>query len=128
MGFRRCTIYDPVGGGGMALCQKEALPDREVCQRHQLMATGRASVQEAVLSMSNDKSRNGSLVHSATSQGRTVEVVAYLEGGTHPIKSSIICRTSEQAAEVARVLTETPCRCEHVEALGHKVGCQRRGD
>jgi hypothetical protein len=56
-----------------------------------------------------DRSRNGHLVHSATSSGRCVTVVAYIEGIEDPrltIESSIICRTQEQAAEIARVLTE----------------------
>jgi len=64
-----------------------------------------------------DRSRSGFLVHSATSSGRGVRVVAYIEGLDDPcyeIESSIICRTPEQAAEVARVLdrarTEEPPR------------------
>lgn len=54
----------------------------------------------------DDKSRHGALVHDARSSGRTVYVVAYLEGGTRPVESSLVCRTQEQAAEVARVLRE----------------------
>ena len=58
-----------------------------------------------------DLSRSGRLVHAATSSGRTVTVVGYIEGVQGDptrctIESQIICRTSEQAAEVARVLRE----------------------
>jgi hypothetical protein len=41
--------------------------------------------------------------------GRHVTVVAYVEGAEDPryeIVSNIICRTSEQAAEIAHVLRE----------------------
>lgn len=56
-----------------------------------------------------DRSRIGSLVHDATSQGRIVTVIAYLEGlpgdpNRLPIESRIACRTQEQAEMVARVL------------------------
>lgn len=56
-----------------------------------------------------DRSRAGHLVHDATSQGRTVYITAYIEGlqGDQPrymITSTVTCRTSEQAAEMARVL------------------------
>lgn len=56
-----------------------------------------------------DRSRAGYLVHSATSSGRHVEVVAYIEGLEDPryaIESRVLCRTAEQAAEIARVLRE----------------------
>jgi hypothetical protein len=53
-----------------------------------------------------DKSRQGMLVHEATSSGRTVHIVVYVEAGTHPVKSTIMCRTQEQASELARVLRE----------------------
>jgi hypothetical protein len=56
-----------------------------------------------------DLSRNGKLVHEATSSGRTVHVVAYIEGIEDPryaVESQIVCRTPEQAAKVARVLSE----------------------
>ena len=57
-----------------------------------------------------DKSRMGTLVHAASSSGREVHVVAYIEGvepdARHEIDSRILCRTQEQAAEVARVLRE----------------------
>lgn len=57
-----------------------------------------------------DRSRTGSLVHSAKSSGRWVRVVAYLEGGDGgmPIEREILCRTAAQAAEVARVLSQSP--------------------
>lgn len=58
----------------------------------------------------NDRSRHGQLVHEVTSEGRYVYIVAYLEGGDRPIKSQILCRTSEQAAEIARVLSEARTR------------------
>lgn len=53
-----------------------------------------------------DNSRSGSLIHTATSSGRTVNLVQYVEGGVHPVKSTIMCRTQEQATELARVLNE----------------------
>jgi hypothetical protein len=57
-----------------------------------------------------DRSRAGHLVHAATSSGRTVTVTAYLEGlqgdpNRYAIESSIVCRTSEQAAAVVEALT-----------------------
>lgn len=66
--------------------------------------------------MMHDRSRDGALIHEATSSGRIVTVVAYIEAEVpiqaqtfrllHPVKSTILCRTSEQAAEVARILRE----------------------
>lgn len=57
-----------------------------------------------------DRSRSGHLVHDCTSSGRCVRLIAYIEGvGEHPryeIESNIICRTQEQAAELARILRE----------------------
>jgi len=60
-----------------------------------------------------DRSRAGSLVHSAMASGRHVTVVAYIEGpqgdeNRYAIESTITCRTSEQANEIARVLREAP--------------------
>lgn len=54
----------------------------------------------------DDRSRHGFLVHDAASGGRWVTVTAYLEGGTRPIETRLLCRTQEQAAELARVLRE----------------------
>jgi len=54
-----------------------------------------------------DNSRLGGLIHSATSNGRWVKLVVYIEGGNEsgkPIGSDIVCRTSEQAAKIAEVL------------------------
>jgi hypothetical protein len=56
-----------------------------------------------------DKSRNGGLIHEASSSGRWVKVVTYLEGVKDPkfiVEGSLVCRSSEQAAELARVLNE----------------------
>jgi hypothetical protein len=53
-----------------------------------------------------DRSREGHLIHEASSSGRDVRVVAYLEGLKRPVESRIICRTAEQATELARVLSE----------------------
>lgn len=61
----------------------------------------------ARLSTEEDRSRAGSLVHHASASGRLVRVVAYIEGVQDPryaVESTITCRTSEQAAEIARVL------------------------
>lgn len=63
--------------------------------------------------MTTDNSRNGKLVHSATSSGRNVKVVMYVEGAgvegqrLFPVEGRLIARTSEQGAEVARVLRES---------------------
>jgi len=58
-----------------------------------------------------DRSRNGYLVHGATSSGRGVRVEVYIEGllGDDPRyvqEATLTCRTAEQATEIARVLRE----------------------
>lgn len=59
-----------------------------------------------------DRSRAGHLVHSATSSGRYVAVVVYIEGAGIPmeprreVRSEILCRTQEQATELARIIRE----------------------
>lgn len=58
-----------------------------------------------------DLSRRARLVHDARSSGRNVIVTAYIEGlvgdsDRYAIESSIMCRTSEQAAELARVIRD----------------------
>lgn len=55
----------------------------------------------------NDRSRHGRLVHDARPDGRYVRVTAYLEGGDRPITRDLLCRSPEQAQEIARVLRET---------------------
>lgn len=56
----------------------------------------------------HDRSRSGHLVHDATSSGRIVDVVTYIEGlepgPRMEVRTQIVCRTAAQAAEVARVL------------------------
>lgn len=46
------------------------------------------------------------LVYEAKNQGRWVYVTTYLEGGTNPIKTSLLFRTASDAEECARVLNE----------------------
>jgi hypothetical protein len=56
-----------------------------------------------------DKSREGHLIHNATSSGRWVKIVAYIEGTQDPrymVESNMVCRSSEQAREICRVLNE----------------------
>lgn len=56
-----------------------------------------------------DRSRKGYLIHSAQNSGRGVKIIAYIEGIFDPrytVESHITCRSSEQAAELARVLNE----------------------
>jgi hypothetical protein len=45
------------------------------------------------------------LVHSATASGRNVYLTTYLEGGTVPIKATLLFWCQEDAAECARVLS-----------------------
>ena len=62
--------------------------------------------------MPQDRSRQGFLVHDAISGGRDLKIIAYLEGGHEgredgrPVESRILCRTSEQSREIARILKE----------------------
>ena len=56
-----------------------------------------------------DRSRAGYLIHHASSSGRDVRVVVYLEGTKPPrfiVGERLVARSSEQAAEIARVLNE----------------------
>lgn len=59
-----------------------------------------------------DESRNGRLVHRATSSGRELEIVTYIEGlqgdttGRYEMATRVLCRTQEQAAKIAQLLTE----------------------
>ncbi len=56
-----------------------------------------------------DRSRKGYLVHSATSSGREVTLVLYIEGLQDPRyihEQRLLCRTSEQASAIAQLLTE----------------------
>lgn len=58
-----------------------------------------------------DRSREGYLVHDARSSGREVTVTTHIEGlqGTLPryaVESRVVCRTAEQAAELAKQLRE----------------------
>jgi len=46
------------------------------------------------------------LVYSATPDGRYVKIVTYLEGGTRPVRDSLLCNSTEQSVEIARVLSE----------------------
>lgn len=72
-----------------------------------------------------DESRAGRLVHHASASGRAVKVVAYIEGIDHPryeVESRIICRTSEQAAAVARVLSEARFDEPHARPLRPGTG------
>lgn len=48
----------------------------------------------------------GSLVVSARSSGRYCHIVCYHDGPRSPIKAELLFRTSEDAAECARVLSE----------------------
>ena len=61
------------------------------------------------LTSEDDRSQAGYLVHSAQNSGRGVRLVVYIEGISVPrytVESHIVCRTAEQAAELARVLRE----------------------
>jgi len=50
--------------------------------------------------------RKKHLVYSAKPDGRGLEIVTYLEGGTRPVRQVLVCQSVEQSAELARVLTE----------------------
>ena len=50
--------------------------------------------------------RKEHLVYSATSRGRDLDIITYLESGTRPVMQTILCQSSEQSREIARVLTE----------------------
>ncbi len=52
------------------------------------------------------KRREEHLVYSAKMNGRGLDVVTYLEGGTRPVRATLICQSTEQSRELARVLTE----------------------
>ena len=83
-----------------------------------------------------DRSRTGALVHGASAQGRHVYVTAYIEAPGPDglaIESTILCRTSEQATEIARVLAEhrtsTEGGCEGEGTChGPMKWCNRCGD
>mgnify|MGYP001609836316 CR=1 FL=1 len=78
-----------------------------------------------------DLSRAGRLVHDARSSGRNVLITAYIEGlvgdpDRYAIESSIICRTQEQAAEVARILGCDPHKLTDAASPGACPTCGQR--